>query len=145
MPLCGVRRVPATPAAEKRVYMHGKPPSSPCPIKLMKACSCKSHTAPRTPHPYKVSYDAFEQLAHPLYGRIMLEFRPADCSSGALLPSYTPGYISRTDIYGQDGTQPGWNWFPYSDSYSEYAAPGAAHCTVITHQSNPQPPALLLT
>ncbi len=54
----------------------------------------------------------------------MLEFRPVDCGSGAPLRRFVPGEISRSDIYGPDGTAPGWSWFPYFDAYSAYAVPG---------------------
>ncbi|WIA32859.1 hypothetical protein OEZ86_006034 [Tetradesmus obliquus] len=71
---------------------------------------------------FDLSFWAFEQLAHPLYGIQMLEYRPVDCDTGAPVPS---NYISKTDIY-QGGTKAGWNWFPYGDSYSKYAVPGLA-------------------
>jgi cullin-associated NEDD8-dissociated protein 1 len=71
---------------------------------------------------FDLSFWAFEQLAHPLYGIQMLEYRAVDCDSGAPVAN---SYISKTDIY-QGGTKAGWNWFPYGDSYSRYAVPGEA-------------------
>jgi hypothetical protein len=41
---------------------------------------------------FDVSYDAFEQLAHPVYGVAMIEYRTVDCDTGAPLAE---GYIDR--------------------------------------------------
>lgn len=71
---------------------------------------------------FDLSFWAFEQLAHPLYGQMMLEYRPVSCETRAPVP-YNPGYISKTDIY-QGGTKAGWNWFPYFAAYSKYEVPG---------------------
>jgi hypothetical protein len=78
---------------------------------------------------FDLSFWAFEQLAHPLYGIQMLEYRAVDCDSGAPVPN---SFISKTDIY-QGGTKAGWNWFPYGDSYSRYAVPGKAHWVFVAH------------
>jgi hypothetical protein len=37
-----------------------------------------------------LSYYAFEQLAHPVFGAAMVDFRPVDCGSRAVLP-FVPG------------------------------------------------------
>lgn len=54
--------------------------------------------------------------------KVMLEYQPVDCDSGAALP-YEPPYIDKNAIY-VDGTRPGWGWFAYLDSYSQYRVPG---------------------
>jgi cullin-associated NEDD8-dissociated protein 1 len=41
---------------------------------------------------FDISYDAFEQLAHPVYGVAMIEYRTVDCDTGAPLAE---GYIDR--------------------------------------------------
>jgi cullin-associated NEDD8-dissociated protein 1 len=76
---------------------------------------------------FDLSFWAFEQLAHPLYGIQMLEYRAVDCDTGAPVPN---SYISKTDIY-QGGTKAGWNWFPYGDSYSRYAVPGESSANAV--------------
>ena len=70
---------------------------------------------------FDISYWAFEQLAHPLFGLMNLEFKTVDCDTGADLPY---GYVNKDVIYGSGGTEAGWSWFPYQASYSEYAIPG---------------------
>jgi hypothetical protein len=35
---------------------------------------------------FDLSYDAFEQLAHPVYGVAMMEYRPVDCDTKAGKP-----------------------------------------------------------
>ena len=57
------------------------------------------------------------QLAHPLYGIMMLDFRPVDCISRQPL-ALVPGYISNT-IYG-DRVETGWAWFPYQQSTAQF-------------------------
>ncbi|WIA23970.1 hypothetical protein OEZ85_013605 [Tetradesmus obliquus] len=71
---------------------------------------------------FDVSYDTFEQLAHPVYGVAMIEYRTVDCDSGAALPE---GYIDKSTIYS-GGPRPGWSWFPYSSSNFTLIIPGAA-------------------
>jgi hypothetical protein len=41
---------------------------------------------------FDVAYDAFEQLAHPVYGVAMIGYRTVDCDTGAALPE---GYIDK--------------------------------------------------
>jgi cullin-associated NEDD8-dissociated protein 1 len=81
---------------------------------------------------FDLSYDAFEQLAHPVYGVQMIEFRPVDCDSGKPLPSRVPAgggstapFIDRRKLYGPTGVRPGWIWFPYSKTRAELVRPGA--------------------
>lgn len=57
------------------------------------------------------------QLAHPLYGIMMLDFRPVDCISRQPL-ALVPGYISNT-VYG-DRVETGWAWFPYRQSAAQF-------------------------
>ena len=57
------------------------------------------------------------QLAHPLYGIMMLDFRPVDCISRQAL-ALVPGYISNT-VYG-DRVETGWAWFPYRQSAAQF-------------------------
>ncbi|KAJ9505556.1 hypothetical protein QJQ45_028036, partial [Haematococcus lacustris] len=59
---------------------------------------------------FDLSYWAFEQLAHPLFGAMMLEYRSVDCGEGFSVPS---DYISPV-IYGPRGIEPGWSWEPWS-------------------------------
>ncbi|GFH29604.1 expansin-like EG45 domain-containing protein [Haematococcus lacustris] len=61
-------------------------------------------------HHFDLSYWAFEQLAHPLFGAMMLEYRSVDCGEGFSVPS---DYISPV-IYGPRGIEPGWSWEPWS-------------------------------
>ncbi len=59
------------------------------------------------------------QLAHPLYGMMMLDFRPVDCVTRRAL-NFQPGYINNT-VYG-DRVESGWAWFPYQQSASAFWA-----------------------
>ncbi|KAF6253155.1 hypothetical protein COO60DRAFT_1643399 [Scenedesmus sp. NREL 46B-D3] len=75
---------------------------------------------------FDVAYDAFEQLAHPVYGVAMVEYRTVDCDSGAPLAE---GYIDRQADMGtiySGGPRPGWSWFPYSSSDFNLIVSGAA-------------------
>ncbi|KAK9817073.1 hypothetical protein WJX72_009058 [[Myrmecia] bisecta] len=86
---------------------------------------------------FDLSFYAFEQLAHPIYGSMGLEFRPMDCytntpfnfTGGAGGPyfvnttGFLPGYINST-IYG-DRVETGWSWNPYYLHSSEFWRPGA--------------------
>ncbi|GAX79409.1 hypothetical protein CEUSTIGMA_g6850.t1 [Chlamydomonas eustigma] len=74
-------------------------------------------------HHFDLSYYAFEELAHPVYGAMMLKYRPVDCVSGAELPS-SPGYVSKTIF--KDVPQPGWAWFPYKPLSTQVSVPGVA-------------------
>jgi cullin-associated NEDD8-dissociated protein 1 len=78
---------------------------------------------------FDLSYDAFEKLAHPVYGVQMIEFRPVDCDSGKPLPSRVANqpvpYVDRRTIYGDTGIRPGWLWFPYSKNRAELIRKGA--------------------
>ncbi|KAI8476465.1 MAG: hypothetical protein J3K34DRAFT_455778 [Monoraphidium minutum] len=86
---------------------------------------------------FDLSYDAFEQLAHPVYGVTMLEYRPVDCDTRAPL-SFEPGFISRGPIYS-DGIKAGWGWQTYRASdfimaNTEERTPdgGASTCARVT-------------
>ncbi|KAG1671486.1 hypothetical protein FOA52_003144 [Chlamydomonas sp. UWO 241] len=72
---------------------------------------------------FDLSYWAFEQLSHPVYGVMMIEYRPIDCYSGAELP-LTPGYISKA-IY-RDVPQPGWSFYPLEAQQYTVSVPGIA-------------------
>jgi cullin-associated NEDD8-dissociated protein 1 len=78
---------------------------------------------------FDLAYDAFEKLAHPVYGVQMIEFRPVDCDSGKPLPSRVAAqkvpYIDRRTIYGDTGVRPGWMWFPYSKNRAQLVRQGA--------------------
>ncbi|KAK9823593.1 hypothetical protein WJX72_004108 [[Myrmecia] bisecta] len=69
-----------------------------------------------------LSFFAFEQLAHPVYGTVDLEFRPVDCYTHTPL-SFLPGFTNST-IYG-DRVETGWSWNPYFLHNSEFWRPGA--------------------
>ncbi|KAJ9517598.1 hypothetical protein QJQ45_025065 [Haematococcus lacustris] len=71
------------------------------------------------PH-FDLSWWAFEQLAHPLSGSMMLQYRPVDCDSGAPLP---PNFISKV-IYGSRGMRPGWSWEGYGVADAQLSVPG---------------------
>lgn len=72
---------------------------------------------------FDISYWGFEQLAHPLYGAIMLKYRPVDCVSGSALP-FSPGYVSKTIYNGLP--QPGWAIFPDQAKSYNLKTPGIA-------------------
>lgn len=63
----------------------GKTLGNVCPF-----CAC---VATGLQH-FDIAYDAFELLAHPVYGVAMIEFRPVDCDTNAPLP-FNPGFISK--------------------------------------------------
>jgi Lytic transglycolase len=70
-----------------------------------------------------LSYWAFEKIAHPVYGVIMIELRPVDCNSKEPLSS---SMVSAT-IYS-DGPGKGWSWFPTGTSpYFEMLVSNSAH------------------
>lgn len=52
---------------------------------------------------------AFEKLAHPVSGVMMLEYRAVDCETGI---SISGTYISPV-IYSFRGIEPGWAWMPH--------------------------------
>ncbi|KAL6758139.1 hypothetical protein V8C86DRAFT_3025649 [Haematococcus lacustris] len=59
---------------------------------------------------FDLSYWAMEQLAHPVFGAIMLNYRPVDCTTGAPIP---PNFISPYIYSAVTGIGPGWGWFSY--------------------------------
>eukprot|EP00955_Chlamydomonas_euryale_P068050 360002-Chlamydomonas_euryale.AAC.4 len=71
---------------------------------------------------FDLSYWAFEQLAHPVYGVMTISYRPVDCYSGEELP-LTPGFIS--DAIYKDVPQAGWSFFPYLANDQQVSVPGA--------------------
>jgi hypothetical protein len=44
---------------------------------------------------FDLSYDGFEQLAHPVYGITMLEYRPVDCNTKARTGPGLPAAVAR--------------------------------------------------
>ncbi|KAL0044907.1 hypothetical protein WJX82_001789 [Trebouxia sp. C0006] len=71
---------------------------------------------------FDLSYWAFEQLAHPTYGVMMVDFRPVDCYTHESLV-FTPGFVNAT-IYG-DQVETGWNYGPYFLHSANFWLPGA--------------------
>ncbi|CAL5225943.1 g8740 [Coccomyxa viridis] len=69
-----------------------------------------------------LSYWGFQQLAHPLNGIMMTEFRPVSCDTHEPL-QFNPGFINST-IYG-DKVETGWAWFPYKQNTDNFWLPGA--------------------
>ena len=67
-----------------------------------------------------LSYWGFEQLAHPLNGIMMTEFRPVSCDTHQPL-QFNPGFINST-IYG-DKVETGWAWFPYKQNTDNFWLP----------------------
>ncbi|KAJ9509472.1 hypothetical protein QJQ45_001939 [Haematococcus lacustris] len=61
-------------------------------------------------HHFDLSYWAMEQLAHPVFGAIMLNYRPVDCTTGTPIP---PNFISPYIYSAVTGIGPGWGWFSY--------------------------------
>lgn len=61
-----------------------------------------------------LSYDAFEKLAHPIYGVMMMEYRPVDCDTQRPLPYNAAPYPS---IYW-GGIKAGWGWRPSKAIYA---------------------------
>jgi len=85
-----------------------------CPVneecRYQESCCYKSIDHPKAGFPsMDLSFWAFEKLAHPEYGVIMIDYRPVDCGSHQAVP-WTGG-ISRT-LY-QDMVGPGWAFFAY--------------------------------
>ncbi|KAK9839232.1 hypothetical protein WJX81_002973 [Elliptochloris bilobata] len=69
---------------------------------------------------FDLSYWAFERLAHPLYGIMMVDFRPLDCATHEPL-TYLPGFVNQT-LYG-DRVESGWSFEPYRQHYSSFWSP----------------------
>ena len=67
-----------------------------------------------------LSYWGFQQLAHPLNGIMMTEFRPVSCDTHEPL-NFDPGFINST-IYG-DKVETGWAWFPYKQNTDNFWLP----------------------
>ena len=67
-----------------------------------------------------LSYWGFQQLAHPLNGIMMTEFRPVSCDTHEPL-QFNPGFINST-IYG-DKVETGWAWFPYKQNTDNFWLP----------------------
>ncbi|KAK9827704.1 hypothetical protein WJX81_002445 [Elliptochloris bilobata] len=86
---------------------------------------------------FDLSYWAFQNLAHPLYGIMMLDFRPVDCSTRRAL-TFLPGFINNT-VYG-DRVETGWAWFPYRQSATQFWAGGqglgGSNATCLTLDGN---------
>ena len=72
-----------------------------------------------------LSYWGFQQLAHPLNGIMMTEFRPVSCDTHQPL-SFDPGFINST-IYG-DKVETGWAWFPYKQNTDNFWLPVCMPC-----------------
>jgi hypothetical protein len=73
---------------------------------------------------FDLSYFAFEQLIHPVYGVGMVEYRTVDCDTGAPLPQ---GFIDRTALYC-GGVRPGWGYQAYASSDTQIVTSGE-RCT----------------
>ncbi len=73
-----------------------------------------------------LSYWGFQQLAHPLNGIMMTEFRPVNCDTHEPL-QFNPGFINST-IYG-DRVETGWAWFPYKQNTDNFWLPV---CSLLT-------------
>lgn len=69
---------------------------------------------------FDLSYFAFEQLIHPVYGVGMVEYRTVDCDTGAPLPQ---GFIDRTALYS-GGVRPGWGYQAYASSDTQIVTSG---------------------
>lgn len=67
-----------------------------------------------------LSYWGFQQLAHPLNGIMMTEFRPVSCDTHEPL-QFDPGFINST-LYG-DRVETGWAWFPYKQNTDNFWLP----------------------
>ena len=76
-----------------------------------------------------LSYWGFEQLAHPLNGIMMTEFRLVSCDTHQPL-QFNPGFINGT-IYG-DKVETGWAWFPYKQNTDNFWLPVSA-VSVFSH------------
>lgn len=68
---------------------------------------------------FDLSFWAFDKLAHPLYGMMMLEYRPVDCTSREPLNNEEL-FISST-IYG-DRPEAGWGWTAFFEKESTMIA-----------------------
>lgn len=85
------------------------PTGQPC--RYQESCCNKRLNHPKSgQHNFDLSFWAFEKLAHPSYGIMMIDFRPVDCATHEPV-SYIPGEISRTLYSDMVGT--GWAWFAY--------------------------------
>ncbi|KAL6764674.1 hypothetical protein V8C86DRAFT_2468022 [Haematococcus lacustris] len=62
---------------------------------------------------FDISYWAMQQLAHPVTGAIMLNYRPVDCDTGAPVP---PNIISPVLYSSTTGIGTGWGWMPYKSN-----------------------------
>ncbi|GMH42136.1 hypothetical protein BSKO_10055 [Bryopsis sp. KO-2023] len=86
------------------------------------------------PH-FDLSFWAFNKLAHPLYGNMMMEYRPVACDTREPLQTEKP-YISDT-VYG-DGPGAGWGWRSYGEQQSTLLAENeglyqsTATCLILT-------------
>ncbi|GMH42149.1 hypothetical protein BSKO_10068 [Bryopsis sp. KO-2023] len=86
------------------------------------------------PH-FDLSFWAFDKLAHPLYGNMMIEYRPVACDTREPLQTEKP-YISDT-VYG-DGPGAGWGWASYGEQESTLLAKNeglnhsTATCMILT-------------
>jgi cullin-associated NEDD8-dissociated protein 1 len=72
---------------------------------------------------FDLSFWAFEKLAHPLFGTMMLNFRPVDCYTKKPFDTFVPGFINET-IYG-DRVESGWSYNVYESDQNQFALPGA--------------------
>ncbi|KAL3160371.1 hypothetical protein ABBQ32_010699 [Trebouxia sp. C0010 RCD-2024] len=71
---------------------------------------------------FDLSYWAFQQLAHPTYGVMMVDFRPVDCRTHEPLV-FLPGFVNVT-IYS-DQVETGWNFGPYFEHSADFWRQGA--------------------
>eukprot|EP00775_Hariotina_reticulata_P013960 gene13960-14074_t len=73
---------------------------------------------------FDLSFWAFQQLAHPSYGVMPIEYRPVACDTDQPLDPL-PGYVNTT-IYWR-GVQAGWGWRPYFAKNTYLTAAGAGY------------------
>ncbi|KXZ56876.1 hypothetical protein GPECTOR_1g790 [Gonium pectorale] len=73
---------------------------------------------------FDLSFFAFEQLAHPVYGVMSVDYRPVACDTNQPLPPPpAPGFVS--SVVYDEVIRPGWSWFPYSAGYFRLQQQGA--------------------
>ncbi|KAF5828466.1 hypothetical protein DUNSADRAFT_17574 [Dunaliella salina] len=73
-------------------------------------------------------HKAFQQMAHPSYGLMMIDFRPVDCNTREAI-QYIPGFINRklySEMVGE-----GWSWFASRETEREGLDGGAAACAQV--------------
>ena len=72
---------------------------------------------------FDLSYEAFEALAHPAYGVMMLQYKPVDCDTKQDMPF---GFVSSTVFSGGIGA--GWGWREAKANYARLTDAQGATC-----------------